>query len=200
MFSYPNIYPVINKSRLQLMQQKVSTFFSTFESIYLKYLKFIQSGRRFELRISNDMWPHVFRSKVVLYIFIFFVTYLVYIFFSSYVAIVHLLWRRLCVGIYCKLINDWIQLTRARILFPAHYKTGIQNQILNTTRRIISKEHRVIRQKESLYLDYLIETASWVFSPRVFPIPYHPIYQTYSTQITCWTHWFHYNRGSCTTK
>ena len=41
------------------------------------------------------------------------------------------------VGIYCKLIPDWIGLTRAQILFPDQWRTWIQNQIRNTTWRSI---------------------------------------------------------------
>ena len=46
--------------------------------------------------------------------------------------------------------------------------TGIQNQILNIAWRSISIYHRVT---PSIYLDSLIATASWVFGPRVVPIP-----------------------------
>ena len=51
--------------------------------------------------------------------------------------------------------------------------------------------HRGIRQLASLYSYFLVVTASWVFSPRVSPQPYHPIYQTSSNRITFWTHLFH---------
>ena len=37
------------------------------------------------------------------------------------------------VRIYFKLISNLINLTRARILFPAQYRMGIHNQIRNTT-------------------------------------------------------------------
>ena len=72
------------------------------------------------------------------------VTYLVYIFFLSYVVIIHLLWRGEGVGIYCKLIPDWIKYTRVQILFLTQCRAGIQNQILNTTWKIISIYHRLI--------------------------------------------------------
>ena len=55
-----------------------STFFSAPKSIYLKYLQYLQSGHKFEISIQNDIWLHVFRSEVGLYIFIFLITYLVY--------------------------------------------------------------------------------------------------------------------------
>ena len=75
----------------------------------------------------------------------------------------------LLVGIYCNLIPDWIGSNRARILFSAQYRTGIYNKIQNTTLISISKQHSVIRQQDSLYLDYLIATTSLVGSNRVFP-------------------------------
>ena len=44
------------KSMIAIDTTKISsTVFSTFESIYLKYLKSLKSGRKFELRISNYM-------------------------------------------------------------------------------------------------------------------------------------------------
>ena len=64
---------------------------------------------------------------------------------------------------------NWIDLSNNIISRPK--KKGIQNHIRNTTWRSISKYHRLIRQSASIYLDYLIATASWVFSPRVFPRP-----------------------------
>ena len=51
-------------------------FFSTFESIYLKYLKSLQSGRKSELSISNEMWQNVFIFVVTSYIFIFSATHI----------------------------------------------------------------------------------------------------------------------------
>ena len=119
-------------------KKNVMKIFSTFKSICLKYLKSLHFGQKIESDISNDMWPHVFRSEVRSYIFIFLVTYLAYIIFS-YVIIFHLLRRMEGVGIYYKLISDWIKLTRARRIFTAQYRTGIQNQILNNTWRSISK-------------------------------------------------------------
>ena len=48
-------------------------FFFTFESIYLKYIKYLQYGTKSEHRISNNMWPHVFISEVRSYFPCFFV-------------------------------------------------------------------------------------------------------------------------------
>ena len=113
--SYMNIYTVIKKHARACQQQDGfilhDSFFSTSE-----YIKYIKSGRKFQLCISNDIWPHVFISEVRSYIFMFLVAYLGYIFFS-YMSIVHLLWRREGIGIYCKLIHVLIELTRARIFF-----------------------------------------------------------------------------------
>ena len=59
-----------------------AVFLYTLESIHLKYLKSLQSVHKFELIISNDMWPHVFRYEVGSYIYsYYFVTYLSYILF-----------------------------------------------------------------------------------------------------------------------
>ena len=80
------------------------------------------------------------------------------------IALLHLCY---CVGIYCKLIPDWIKLTPARILFPAQYRIKLEI-ILG---EVFLKYHRVIRQPASIYLDSLIVTESWVFIPRVFPRP-----------------------------
>ena len=66
------------------------------------------------------------------------VTFLVYIFFFSYVVIHHLFRIRGGVGIYCKLINYWIESTQAQILFPSQCRSGIQNQIRITNWRSIS--------------------------------------------------------------
>ena len=67
--------------------------FSTFESIYLIYIKSIQYRHKLKPRISNYMWPHVLRSEVGWNIFIFLVTHLTYIFLFLYMTIVHLLRR-----------------------------------------------------------------------------------------------------------
>ena len=94
-------------------------------------------------------------------------TWFIYIFFS-YVIIIHLIWKGEGDVIYCKLIPYWIGFTQARILFPDQYITRIYNQIRNNPWKSISKYHGVIRPKTSLYLDSLVATVSWVFSPRLF--------------------------------
>ena len=128
------------KRMLAIDAKKITLMvFSNFKSIYLKHVKSLQSGRKIEFSISNDMWPHVFRSEVGLYIFIFWLHTCFILCFLLYVVIFHLIRRRGFVGIYRKLIPDWIESTRARILFTAQYRTGIQNQIRNTTWRMISK-------------------------------------------------------------
>ena len=109
-------------------------------------------------------------------------------FFFLYVAIVHLLQIWEGVVIYCKLIPGWIKLNPARILFTAQWQTKFEILL----GEVFKKCRRVIKQPASLYLDYLIATASWFFGPRLFPRRYHPIFQTYSTGITFWTHWFHH--------
>ena len=76
--------------------------------------------------------------------------------------------------------------------FPPNVKRGYKTK----TEILIGELFQYIIEKSpSLYLDYFIATVSLVFSPRVFPRPCSPIYQTSSTLITCWTHWF--NQGIC---
>ena len=55
--------------------------FSTFESIFLKYLKYLQSWFKFKIIISNNMWANIFRSEFGSFIFVFLVMYLAYILF-----------------------------------------------------------------------------------------------------------------------
>ena len=69
---------VINK---KYFISQVSFILFRFKSIYLKYIQYIQSRKKFEPSISKDMWPHVFRSKVRSYFPCFLVTYLAYTFF-----------------------------------------------------------------------------------------------------------------------
>ena len=118
-------------------------------------------------------------------------TWFIFCFFY-YFVFYYLIWSQEIVRIYCRWVPDWIELTRARVLSLSKYITVTQNKIQNTNWITIPKYHRVIRQQGSRYLDSLIETASRAFSPRVFARSYHPISQTSSTRITCWTHWFHH--------
>ena len=127
-----------------------------------------------------------------MYLYIFGYAPGLYIVSSPIWVIFRLLWIREGSGIHCKFITNLIESTWARILFPAQYRTGMQNQIRNTGWRSISKYHRVSWKQASLYLGSFIVTASLVFSPRVFSRPYHAISQTLSPQIMCWTHWFHH--------
>ena len=52
-----------------------------FKSRYLKYFKSLESERKFELSVSNEMWQHVFRYGVGSYISHFLGTHLAYILF-----------------------------------------------------------------------------------------------------------------------
>ena len=79
---------VINKIVFILHESFISF---TFEYIYLKYHKYLQSGQKVEPRISNNMWSHVFRYKVGSFLPCFLVTQLDYIYFLLYMAIFHLL-------------------------------------------------------------------------------------------------------------
>ena len=102
----------------------------------------------------------------------------------SYVENFHLIQRQGGVGIYCRLITNWIELNQARIWFPAQYITKVKILL----GEVFLKYHRVFRQQAPLYLDFFIATASIIFSPRVFPRPYNTISQNSSTQNTSWMH------------
>ena len=81
-FPHIQIYiPWLTKHARYQCNKNIIDGFSTFESMYLKYLKSLQSGHKFELRISDDMWQHDFIYEVRSYIFIFLVTCIVYILF-----------------------------------------------------------------------------------------------------------------------
>ena len=83
-----------------------------FKSIYLKYVKFLQSGRKSELSISNKMGQHVFRYRSMIIYSLHFFCQLHNWFilcFLLYVVNIHLLWRGGDVGRYCKLIPNWIK-------------------------------------------------------------------------------------------
>ena len=108
-------------------------------------------------------------------------------FFFSYVSIIHKLKRWEGVEIYCNLIPDCIKSNPDRILFLTQYRIKFKTLL----GKLSLKYHRVITQPDYIYLDYLVVTSYRVFSPKVFPRTYHQISQTFSTQITCWTHLFH---------
>ena len=62
----------IDKAGSQSMKRNViDKFYLIFKSWYLKYIKYLESERKFELSISKEMWQHVFRSVVGSYIFTF---------------------------------------------------------------------------------------------------------------------------------
>ena len=83
-----------------------------------------------ELSISNKMWQNAFRSypesnHIFLCCTFQLRTYFIFCFFS-YVVIIHLLQRGGGVGIYCKLIPNWIKSTRTWMSFTAQYRTNFE--------------------------------------------------------------------------
>ena len=78
---------------------------------------------------SQKIWDHMFSDPKSDHKFLnfWFRTWIIFCFFS-HVAIVYLLQIQKGVGIYCKLIPNWIRLEQARILFPAQYRSVIQNK------------------------------------------------------------------------
>ena len=111
---------------------------------------------------KDDIWQKIFRTTGVIF-------YWVLEILSQGKFIVY--WVEVDAGIYYKLIPDWIESARARILFPAQYRTRIQNQIQNNTWRIISKYHRVISKQASLYLYYWLQLHPRSLSLESFLYP-----------------------------
>ena len=103
---------------------------------------------------------------------------------TSYVDLFALSWY---VGIRCKFITDWIESNPSRVIIREIYHPTLEIRLGD----VFWKQHSIMRTLASLYLDSSFVTARQLFSPRVFPRPYNPIYQTYSNQIKCLMHWFH---------
>ena len=139
-YSYTNIYNVINKAHSRLMQQKCHTFFSLLLNQYILNISNIYNVYIHLSLASQTICDLMFSDPKSDRIFLYFWlrTRFIYFFFS-YVAIYHLLQRQGGVEIYYKFITDLIKSTRAIILFTAQYRTGIKNQIRKTTWRSISK-------------------------------------------------------------
>ena len=79
--SFPNIsiYTPWLTRTLTCVINNIVFCFTMFKSIYLKYL---HSEPKFKTTISNDVWPHVFRSLVRLYLTLFSLhTWHIYVFF-----------------------------------------------------------------------------------------------------------------------
>ena len=170
MFLYPNIYPIVNKSRSLLIEKMSSTGFINFSNQCISNISNIYSQKKnlsLESQTNCDiMFPDP-ESNHIFSIFFQLRTCFIFCFFS-YVVIIHLLQIGEGVGIYCKLIHDWFKLPRVRLLFFAQCRAGIHNHIQNTTWRSILIQHRVI----ILTLFWLFDwTVYWVFSPIVFTRP-----------------------------
>ena len=98
----------------------------TFESIYLKYLKYLQSEQTFESIITNNIWTHFYYRKSDYTFHVFWLhNWLIYFFFL-YMAIFHIIWWQEGVGIHRKLITDWIELAPSIILVTTQLKTKIK--------------------------------------------------------------------------
>ena len=99
---------------------------------YLRYsdLKSLESERKFELRISNEMWQHVLRSGVGSYILHFLGTYLVYILFllvcSNYLITLK---NRRCRNLLS--IDYWLNWIdpSTNIIFPPNAERGNRTKI-----------------------------------------------------------------------
>ena len=129
--SYMNIYPVIYKSwsRLSTTRRIYFTWQFCFYLLSDRYISNISNIYNLDEKLSlasqticdymfsdtkSDHYFHIFGLR----------TWLIFYFFM-YVAIFHLLWRYEGVGIYCKLIPDWIESTPERIWSPAQYRTKL---------------------------------------------------------------------------
>ena len=103
-------------------------------------------------------------------------------------VIIHLLRRGEGLRIYFPLISDRIESTWALILYSQKCRTGIQNQIRNTTWGGI-----LIYQRVSTLILFILFDCNCILIIYSY-IHYYTlasISQTSSTRITCWTHWFH---------
>ena len=102
----------------------------TSKSINIKYL---QSGRKFEPRISKYMWPHVFRTEVGSYFPSFSVTYLSHYLFIPVCGNFPITSEivRCCNPLYVDSRLNWINSRKNIISRPIYY------QISNTNWRII---------------------------------------------------------------
>ena len=123
------------------------------------------------------MWPHVFRSEVESYSSYFLVNYLSYILF-------------LLVRGNCTINLKMGRCSNLLLVDSQLNQTDFRKNIISCP--IQNKiEILLIIKTASLYLYSLIETASKVFIPTVFPETYHQISQNPSIRITCGAHWFH---------
>ena len=96
------------KNKIVLFYMKI--FPPTIKSIYLKYLKSLQSGQKFELRISNDMWPHFSDPKSDQFLHIF--GYIPGLYIFSYCMCKSSTFFEVTEGrggVYCRLIPYWIK-------------------------------------------------------------------------------------------
>ena len=153
----------VNNNKIFILHDN---FFFNFKLIYISNISSLYNT---ENNWANNLKQYVtacfqIRSWFILSIFFDYVPGL-YIYFFLCVEIFHLLQIRVGVRIYCKLIPDWIKLTPSRILLTSQYIT--KSEIL--LGEVFRKYHRVNRKTASLYFDYLIATASIVFSPRLLP-------------------------------
>ena len=120
----------INEAGSQFMERKrYWQVLSTFKSRYLKYPKSLESERKFDLSISNEMWQHVFRPAVGSYIFTFFGYVPGLYFFNSYLVIVPLL-RRGGGFRYLLSIDSLLNLidSSTNIIFPPNEEQGYRTK------------------------------------------------------------------------
>ena len=80
------------------------------------YLKYLQSGPKFEPSISNDMWPHVSRSKVGLHVQFFWLrTWIIYIYISYVEIFTHFRYSKVL-----EYTISWL-LSESNMIHPEYY-------------------------------------------------------------------------------
>ena len=128
--SYLNIYPAISSACSQSTERK---FHRRFSRLLNQYISNISNLYNLNVNLSLESQTkcdNMFSDPESYNLFSYFQlrTWFIY-FFLSYVVIIHLLKRREGVVIYCKVITNLIELTRAQILFTNKCRKVIQNKI-----------------------------------------------------------------------
>ena len=153
---------------------------------YSRYFENLNKNLSFASQTKCDkMLSYPIRSQII-YFYILLFSYVpgLYIFSFSYVVIIHLLRKWEGVEIYCRLISDRIESTRAWISFPAQYRTKFEIRLrevfqYNQNYKLgiwIWSQARTYLNSQNKFYDVLTLDHT-----RLFPTP---IYQTtYSEYI-----------------
>ena len=122
-YSYMNIYNIVDKAHSLLMKKISSMGFLDFPNKYISnisnlYNQDVNMSLASQTKCDIMFSDTGFGSYIFTFLFSRLRIWFIFCFFL-YVVIIHLLWRDEGVKIYCKLIPYWIESTRGQILFPA---------------------------------------------------------------------------------